>query len=242
MPLALDLAERGAGARLPRDVDAVVACQAARGDSVDAYRRAYVEATRNLLEALVDQPVRGFVYTSSTGVFGQREGEEVDESTPVAPTSPTAEVLAEAEALVLDRANRRWPASVVRLSGLYGPGRIGTIDRVRSGVLALGPDGDTWMNFCHLQDAVGIVLAALDAGREGAVFHGSDAEPTRRRDVISWIAQQLGIAPQRGASSRLGRAANRRISSARTRVELGYTLRFPTFRDGFAPLLPRSTP
>jgi nucleoside-diphosphate-sugar epimerase len=123
---------------------------------------------------------------------------------------------------------------VVRLSGLYGPGRTGILDRVRSGALALGPGDDAWMNFCHRDDAVSFVLAALERAEPGAIHHGSDASPARRREVVEWIAARLGIAPRRGEGGAPG--PSRRILSARTRAALGVALAWPSFRDGLAPL------
>jgi nucleoside-diphosphate-sugar epimerase len=232
-PLALDLADPAAGALLP-STDAVVACQAAGADSEPAYRAAYLDANRVLLAAAERSGAR-FVYTGSTGVFGQRDGSEVDEATPPAPASVTAEVLARAERLVLERAAAGARASLVRLSGLYGPGRIGVVERVRSGALALGPGEGAWMNFCHLDDAIAFVLAALDRAPAGGVFHGSDARPAQRREVVEWIAQRIGIAPPR--SERAAPGPDRRISSAWTRATLGVELRWPSFAEGLAPLV-----
>lgn len=233
-PLALDLTAPGAAARLP-GVDAVVACQSSAADTAEAYRAAYVDATAALLQAARTGGAGAFVYTGSTGVFGQRDGSDVDEATPPAPASPTAEVLVAAERLVLAApASHGVPAQLLRLSGLYGPGRSGTVDRVRRGALALGPGDDAFMNFCHLDDAVAFVLAALDRGRPGATWHGSDAAPPRRREVVEWLAARLGIPPPRlppGAAPPPG--PSRRILSARTRRELGVALRYPTFREGF---------
>jgi nucleoside-diphosphate-sugar epimerase len=125
----------------------------------------------------------------------------------------------------------------LRLSGLYGPGRTGIVDRVRSGALALGPGDDAWMNFCHRDDAVAFVLAALDGAAPGAIHHGSDAEPARRRDVVAWIAGRLGLEPRHAEAAPPG--PNRRILSAATRETLGVTLACPSFRDGLGPLLAR---
>jgi nucleoside-diphosphate-sugar epimerase len=234
--LQVDLAEPGAARLLPPDLEAVIACQAAGADGVEAYRRAYVDATRALLDGV---PGAAFVYTGSTGVFGQRDGCDVDEATPPAPASPAAEVLVAAEEGVARAAAAGARACTVRLSGLYGPGRTGTIERVRSGALALGPGDDAWMNFCHLDDAVAAVLAALERGRPGAVYHASDAEPPRRREVVRWIAGRLGVPPPtREGPAETGRAANRRVLAERTRAELGFALRHPSFREGFAPFLP----
>jgi nucleoside-diphosphate-sugar epimerase len=237
-PLALDLSAPGAAARLPA-ADAVVACQSAAGDGVVEYRAAYVEATRALLEAAARDGAR-LVYTGSTGVFGQRDGGDVDEATPPAPASATAEVLLEAERLVLAAARRGTAASLLRLSGLYGPGRTGIFERVRSGALALGPGDDAWMNFCHLDDAAAFAVAALDRALPGAVHHASDARPPRRREVVEWIAARLGIEPRRGGAAVPG--PNRRIRSDATRAALGITLRWPSFAEGLAPLLPGQQP
>jgi nucleoside-diphosphate-sugar epimerase len=234
-PLAVDLAEPGAEARLPT-VDAIVACQSAGADTADAYHAAYVDANRTLLGAAARSGAR-LVYTGSTGVLGQRDGSDVDEDTPPAPASETAELLADAETLLAGAAAGGIAACVVRLSGLYGPGRAGILDRVRTGKLALGPGDGAWMNFCHQDDAVAFALAALAGGRAGAVYHGSDAEPSRRRDVVAWIAARLGVEPARRTEP-APPGPDRRILSVRTRQELSVALAFPSFRDGLAPLLP----
>jgi nucleoside-diphosphate-sugar epimerase len=239
IPLAVDLARPGAERLLP-DADAVVACQAAGSDRAEDYRRAYVDANRALLAAAVRAGARSFVYTSSTGVFGQGDGADVDEASPPTPATPNAEALVEAERLVASAAGTGLRASVVRLSGLYGPGRAGIVERVRSGALALGPGDDAWMNFCHLEDAAAFVLAALDRARPGAIHHGSDAHPARRREVVEWIAARLGLDPPRAQRGRGG--PNRRVRSEATREALGVTLAYPSFRDGLAPLLPPSPP
>lgn len=237
-PLALDLTAPGAADRLP-PVDAVVACQSSAADTAEAYRAAYLTATGALLEGAGRCGARAFVYTGSTGVFGQRDGSDVDEATPPAPAGPTAQVLVEAERRVLGAgASLGVPAQLLRLSGLYGPGRAGTLERVRRGALALGPGDDAFMNFCHLDDAVAFVLAAIDSGTAGATWHGSDAAPPRRREVVEWMAARLGVEPTRlpeGTAAPPG--PNRRILSERARRELGVTLRYPTFREGFGALL-----
>lgn len=240
-PLVLDLTDPASAARLPPDVAAIVACQAAGGESVEAYRAAYLEATRTLLAAAERLPLRALVYTGSTGVFGQQDGSEVTEDTRVAPASVTAQVLVEAERQLEAAAARGVPARLLRLAGLYGPGRIGLIERVRSGALALGPGDERWMNWIHLDDAVSLVLAVLERGHEGRPYHGVDATPLRRREVVEWLAGALGIPPPlsegRGTPGAGRGGAHRRISSAATRAELGVSLAYPSLREGLAPWL-----
>lgn len=229
-PLALDLADPEAAARIP-PVDAILALQAARGGDQGEYRRAYLLANLTLLQAARRLGVRALVQTGSTGLFAQRDGSEVVETTPPCPGSATAQVLAEAERMLLGDG---LPVRLVRLSGLYGPGRVGLIERVRSGVLALGPGDEAWMNFCHQDDAAATVIAALDRGRDGAIYHASDALPMRRREVIGMVAARLGIPPgHRPEPAAAG--PDRRIRAEWTRAELGLELRWPSLAAGLEP-------
>jgi len=239
-PLTADVMSADFPRAVPDDVGAVVVCVSPRERSPDAYRETYVEANRVVLEAVRALPISAYVYTGSTGLFGQDDGGVVDERTSPAPADHAARALADAEEVVLGGArDGSVPARVVRLSGLYGPGRLGVIDRVRSGRLALGSGDDAWMNWCHLDDAAGVVVAALDRGVPGSVYHGSDAHPATRREVVRWIASRLEIDPPMGDPPPRGASRpNRRVSSEMTRAELAIDLRFPSFREGLTPHLP----
>lgn len=234
-PLALNLAGPEAASRLPRDVDAVLALQAARGGGEAAYRRAYLEANRTLLNWAGGLGLKAFLYTGSTGVFDQRDGSEVDEGTPSSPSTPEGRILLEAERALSGAFAKGIPARVVRLSGLYGPGRLWLLDRVARGAMALGPGEGPWMNFCHQDDAVATLLAVLDRGRDGAIYHATDAKPMRRREVVTGVAERLKVPVPPPAPEVPG--PDRRISAARTRRELGLELRWPTLWDGLEPYL-----
>ena len=233
-PLPLDLLRPEDSRRLPIDVDAVVACLAPGARGAKAYERTYVDAVGTLLDVYSRRELNRFVYTSSTGVFGQTDGSEITERSAVVPVGDTARVLVRAEEQVLGRARTQgYPACVVRLSGLYGPQRFGVIDRVREGRLALGRGDDAWMNFCHRTDAARSVLAALERGRPGEVYHASDAVPVRRRDLIHWVAERFGFDPVHApADSAVATGTNRRIGAAWSRERLGIELAFPSFREG----------
>ncbi len=214
--------------------DAVVACQAAGGPAPADYRRAYADGNRALARYADRARATRFVYTGSTGVFGRDDGSTVDETTAPDPATATGRALLDAELVALAA------GCLVRLSGLYGVDRTGILDRVRRGALALGPGDDAWMNFCHRDDAATAVVAALDAGQRGATYHGTDADPTRRRDVVRWIAGRLGIDPPT-TTSEPARRGNRRVLGERTRAALGFGLAYPSFRDGLAAALDADT-
>lgn len=233
-PWPLDLSEPGAAARLPADLDALVASQAATGSDAAAYRRAYVEINRALVAEAALRGVSRYVYTGSTGVFGQSAGEIVDEVTEPVPGDEHGAILLEAEAVVRER------GMVVRLSGLYGPERWGAVERVRSGMLALGAGDDAWMNWCRREDAAAYVVAALDRGRPGAVYHGSDAAPVPRAEFVRWVAGRLGIAPPSTTAAPPPGRPNRRVLAQRTRDDLGVALLYPTYREGFAEAFDRA--
>jgi nucleoside-diphosphate-sugar epimerase len=237
--LAIDLAAAGAKDLLRGRHDAIIAMQSASGRDEADYTRSYLDATRNVLESEAAEGVP-FVYVSSTGVFGQTDGSWVDETTPPQPADGTSRVLVAAERLVLDTSRHRARARIVRCSGLYGPGRTGTIERVRSGALAWGGGDEAWMNFSHRDDAAATVIAALDRGVPGAIYHSSDATPTTRHDVVAWIAERLGIEPSRHderGQIQARRGAHRRVRAEATRRELETALAYPSFREGLAALI-----
>jgi nucleoside-diphosphate-sugar epimerase len=241
-PLCLDLLRPGSSRELPDEIEAIVACPAPGTPGVEQYERTYIDALRVLLEFYASSKLKGFVYTGSTGVFGQTDGGEVREHTPVLPTNDTARVLVRAEEQVLAWGREHSCSTcVVRLSGLYGPERFGVIDRVRDGRLGLGEGDDAWMNFCHRADAARSVVAALDRGRPGEVYHASDETPVRRRELILWLAEHYGFEPVRSpAGTTLAAGTNRRISADWSRSRLGIELAYPSFREGLVRALSES--
>ncbi|MFZ1615293.1 MAG: hypothetical protein WAT51_14040, partial [Holophaga sp.] len=120
-------------------------------------------------------------------------------------------------------------------SGLYGPGRTWLIDRVRRGLMTLGQGDEAWMNSCHQEDAVNTVIAALDRGRDGAVYHATDAQPMRRGEVIHFIAERLGLQVVPSRATVVFKAPNRRILGEATRQELEIYCRWRSLREGLAP-------
>jgi nucleoside-diphosphate-sugar epimerase len=233
----------GAGLRAAADgVDVLVYAAAADGFTDDAYRAAYVDGLQRVLDALASAPLERVVFTSSTAVYGQSDGAWVDEESVTEPQGFSGRRLLEAERLLLGCGR---PAAVLRLAGIYGPGRTRLIDEVRGGAATV-PDGSEplWTNRIHADDCAGALrhLLRLPADEMRGVWLGVDDEPCDRAVVLDWLAERLGVArprrvPVGDAPARI-RPGNKRCSNAKLR-RAGYAFRFPTFREGYADVIAR---
>jgi nucleoside-diphosphate-sugar epimerase len=240
IPVAADVGDPGTLSALPGAVDALVYAVAPAGRSEDAYRTAYVDGPRNVLRALAagGHPPSRFILVSSTGVYGHTDGRWVDEETPPEPADVTGQVLLEGEAVVRDGAGT---GVVLRLGGIYGPGRTTTVRRVLAGDAGC-PDPDRYGNRIHRHDAAAAIRHLLDLDAPAPVYIGVDRDPAPLRDVYRWIAERGGAPdPCRDetpesweASGRRG--TNKRCSSERL-VASGFQFRYPSFREGYAALM-----
>ena len=202
--------------------------------SESAYRRAYVEGLARLIERLarMSLPPR-LLFTSSTAVYGQQAGEWVDEASPTEPSDFAGQRLLEGEALV-----RAAPlaGTVLRLGGIYGPGRGSLLERARAG--ASGAPGYT--NRIHRDDAAAALLHLAALSQAEDVVIGVDSEPARACEVLGWLAERLGLpaprpAPEAPPSARAARGS-KRCRNARL-LATGFHFQYPTYREGYAALL-----
>ncbi|MBD0321681.1 MAG: SDR family oxidoreductase [Gemmatimonadetes bacterium] len=235
LPFAADLRDAATLAGLPGGLTTVFYTAAADGGSDDEYRAAYVDGPRNLLAALVEQGQRPrrVIFTSSTSVYGQSGGEWVDEDSPTEPGGFGGRRMLAGESIVL---RGPFPGVVLRLAGIYGPGRTSYIDRVRSGA-AECPAETTYTNRIHRDDCAGALrhLMHLDAPR--AVYLGVDEAPADSCEVLRWLAGALGV-PEPRVAQDAGRRlrSNKRCRGDRLRAA-GYEFLYPTYREGFGALL-----
>jgi nucleoside-diphosphate-sugar epimerase len=223
---------------LPRGCDWVVLCVSAGGGAEEDYRKTYVQGAQNLLNWLSSQPPRKFVYTSSTGVYGQSDGSVVDETSPVEPQAETGKVLVEAERVVLDAAGSGLPAVVLRVAGIYGPGRGYWLKQYLAGQAAIEGEGSRILNMIHRDDVAGIACVALERGIPGQVYNAVDNEPISQRALFEWLSRELGrelppVIPEDATKARTRGVTSKRILNKRIKEELGYHFKYPTFREGF---------
>ena len=236
-PLPVDLTDRRDIERAVPTVDAVVYAVAAGSRDEGAYRRAYVDGVSALLEVLearADPPRRVF-FVSSTSVYGERDGEWIDETAPLAPRGFAGESLAAGERRMLASP---IPATVVRFAGIYGPGRGWMIERARAGASCAG-DPPKFTNRIHRDDCAGVLAHLVGLGdRCDDAYIGVDDAPVEECEVLEWLAARLRApAPRRvRGDEAASRGSGKRCSNARLRAS-GYRFRHPTFREGYAAVL-----
>ena len=216
---------------IPADTAVVVVALAAGSRAVDEYRATYVDGLRNVLDGIdasaADPRV---IVVSSTAVYDVADGSEVTEETPARGGTPTAAVLVEAEALLRERAP---DAVLLRLSGVYGPGRERLIDEVRSGSARLAPGASPHTNRIHRDDAAAVLVHLAALPDPAPLYLGTDDEPSRLDDVLRFLADELGRPePERGDGDARQAGGDKRLSNALLR-STGWTPRYPTFREGY---------
>ena len=240
VPLHADITQPETLTKLPHDFDWVVNCVASGGGGAEDYRKIYLEGNRNLLAWLAGSPLKKFLYTSSTSVYGQNDGAVVTEKSPVEPEADTAKVLVETEKFLLSVvAERQFPAVILRVAGIYGPGRGHWFKQFLRGEARIEGDGARWLNMIHRDDLIGVIIAALERGVPGEIFHAADCEPVSQRKFFEWLAAELKrplppIIPADAEVWRRRGVTDKRVSNAKLLADLKYEFQFPDFRAGYA--------
>jgi nucleoside-diphosphate-sugar epimerase len=232
-PVAGDLTTDDGLADLPRDVDLLVHTPTAGGRDPEAYAAVYRDGLARLLDHLAagGGPPRRTLFVSSTTVYGDADGGWVDEDTPTDPDSATGEQIVAAERVLLDA---DVDGVVLRLAGIYGPGRTRLIDQVRAGE-AVRPDPPRHANRIHRDDAARAVVHLLTSREVEPIYLGVDDAPVDRGEVVAFLARELGLpTPPVGPPS--GRGGDKRCRNDRLRGS-GFTLRYPTYREGYRSVL-----
>lgn len=188
---------------------------------------------------------RRILYLSTTGVYGDCGGAWVDETAPARPQ--------------VARARRRWDAEqqlrawrsttgnelvIVRVAGIYGPGKL-PLARLRRGDPMICASDAPWTNRIHSADLARVCLAALTHGRDGEIYNATDGQPGNMSDYFNRVADRAGLPRPplidlASAGSRLSPgllsylAESRRISNHKMCAELGVQLMYPDLESGLA--------
>ena len=164
---------------------------------VDAatYETTYLTTAKNLLQAIDQVPtVKQIIYLSSCSVYGDRQGEWVDESSPIFPADPRSQVLHEAEQIISQAANENRKVCIFRLGGIYGPGR--ELVRMFGGLagMTLPGKGDRIINWIHLDDIVGAIEFARLNELDG-IYNLVDDSQLTVKEQVERVFFQYGLPP-----------------------------------------------
>lgn len=196
-------------------------------------RRVYVDGLTNVLVRIAPW-VERFLYVSSTSVYGQDAGEWIDETSPCSPATEDGRICLAAEETIWSFLSKESnAATVVRLAGLYGPGRLlRRIDSLRSRE-PIQANPEAFLNLIHVDDAARIIDELGQHGRRETHYVLCDDRPVRRREYYSRLAELVGAPPPQFDSVAIDASRlNKRCSNARIRAELGDMFHFPTFETG----------
>lgn len=228
-PETLDFIRRSA-------FDVLIYQVAASGFTEQAYRQAYVEGVAHVMQQCRGLSTR-VLFVSSTGVYHQNDGSWVDEMSETQPQKFNGQLMLEGE----QRVTAHQRGSVVRFSGIYGPGRTRLIDQARSGESGKANDGFT--NRIHVEDCAGVLshLVGLSAKESlQPVYLASDSSPALRSEVFGFLAAEMGVMSKVDSSASelpAKRIAGSKRCSNRQLLASGFEFAYPDYRSGYRQVL-----
>lgn len=196
------------------------------------YRVVFVDGLRHLLDALDSRALQRVLFVSSSAVYGEHAAAWVDEASPTDPPGFNGSVLLQAE---------RWLAAqplssvVLRLAGLYGPGRLQLIERLRAGAVRVPRAVPHWANRIHVDDAAAAIVHLLDLPDAQPVYLGVDDMPLPLDVLYDHLAGLLGVPSPAEGPAPVG-VGSKRLSNARLRAS-GFVPRWPDAREGYTALI-----
>ncbi len=230
--------EKALREKLPKNVTTVLYAIGFDRSSGHSMRAVYVDGLNNVLDALLPT-VEKIIYISSTGVFGDFSGEWIDESSPCRPDREGGRVCLAAEELLA--AHTLGQRSVVlRMAGIYGPGRIPRRKELIAGEPIAAPE-QGWLNLIHVEDAAQVVIAAEKLScPPPRMYLATDGHPVLRGDYFRELAKILSApSPTFMSANPSSPAADRAASSKRIRIakllaDLPLDFAYPSYREGLA--------
>jgi nucleoside-diphosphate-sugar epimerase len=217
----------------------IVYCVAAGGQTDAQYKAIYVDGLNNVLKTQASNSnLKHVFFVSSTRVYGQHTDQLLDETAAAIPSDFGGERLLEGEQLLAKQASGLYQYTILRLSGIYGPGRIRMI---RLAETAQWPEYDSWSNRIHRDDAASFIsylIQKVFTGESVAEHYiVTDNQPVRQYEVLGWIAKQLHVAiPEVSKQQSTAGLSGKRLSNAALRAS-GYKLQYPNYQAGYSALM-----
>lgn len=232
--ITADLTQPNTLRDLPKNFTHVLYSAAPNARTEDDYRAVYREGLEHLVQAAASPALQRVLFVSSTAVYGDYGAQWINEETPTAPKSFNGRVLLETEQW-LNSQSAQFETLILRLSGIYGPGRSYLLDRLRTGQ-ATAPAADShWVNRIHIEDAAAAVLHLMNLPKPQPLYLVTDSTPLPMRVLYDALAKLVAgpIPPEGPAPTSVG---SKRLSNARLRAS-GFNFKWPDCREGHAALL-----
>ena len=228
--VAADLRSSDLGVLTENNPSIVIHCASSGRGGPSAYREVFLETTRRLIE---EASFEHLIFTSSTSVYAQTDGSIVTETEPAKPERETGKILRETEELVLGH-----HGTVLRLAGIYGPGRCDPLEKLLSGEAVMEGDGERIINSIHRDDAVSAYCLAAGHLSQG-IFNVADNAAVTQLEWFQWACVRLGrplppFVPR--ALNRKRAWTSKRVSNAKLR-SMGWSPEYPSFREGVEELI-----
>ena len=217
------------------ELDAVLHAVGWDRKSSASQREVYIDGLRNVLERLPPTTQR-FMHISSTSVYGQNSGEEVDEQSPTEPQAENGKVCLEAQQQLelWASGHPECRATTLRLSGIYGPDRLlSRVATLQAGQVFTG-NPEAWLNLIHVEDAASAIDGCLRSENPGKLYLISDDCPVPRQDYYNHLARLVGAPEPRfeALTDQTRLQLNKRCHNQLAKRELGWQPRFPNYREG----------
>ena len=234
LPIQADLTRPETLSDLPPDIDALVFLPTPGSRDREAYEAVFVQGWKNLWNGLQQAPARTLV-VSSTAVYGESNGGIVNEESVTNPTGFNGKVLLEMESAARSCTDQ---LVVVRISGIYGPGRERLIRMAASADLKVQQYPPFYTNRIHRDDAAAALKHLLYIENPEALYVATDDLPAPRFEVVSWLAKAQGKPAPEGVTDE-DAGSGKRVDNRRLR-DSGFELQYPDYRSGYGAVLERS--
>ncbi len=236
--LALDLTDPSAFASLPDEVSVIVYTPAPRRSQPSSYAQVYPSVVQSLIKKYQKaQSLRRIILVSSTRVYGERGGAWVDENTAVEPEDDASRAIVTAEQALIQAFPKR--ATVLRLAGIYGPGRYWQIKRVLRGE-AFRHQPPYFTNRIHQTDVVNILLTLVNRSLDDSLIDplilGVDDAPVAEAELGQWLANQLSVELKLKQATGMPALQNKRCRNLGLQ-KLGFQYQYPSYQAGYAELV-----
>ena len=222
---------------LPLDFEFIYFIVSPDGRNKESYQAIYEIGLTNLIDRFAKEGAsQNWIFVSSTSVYGQSEGEWVDEESIAQPDNITSQYIRQAEQQLMDLNPQNI---VVRFSGIYGPGREYLL-RMAKQQSVIQKDPPYYTNRIHQQDCIGVLIFLLEKSLAGVTLEqcylASDDNPATMWDVMSWLTEHLSCKPPEVKVNDKEVGMNKRCNNQRLKT-LGYHFQYPDFKAGYLELI-----